>query len=112
MIFKKNDDFDNGKGVDFYINNGGSCIKKQNTCVKVRSKNTKFQISYLAMARSNQFESSVIARTFSQAFQGYITIKIEIKTKFVKPILVELLVLQSFHFFSLIGYCCFDLKFL
>jgi hypothetical protein len=44
MIFKKNDDFDNGKGVDFYINNGGSCIKKQNTCVKARSKNTKFQI--------------------------------------------------------------------
>ncbi len=80
--------------------------------LRLGQKTQNFRFSYLAMARSNQFESSVIARTFSQAFQGYITIKIEIKTKFVKPILVELLVLQSFHFFSLIGYCCFDLKFL
>jgi hypothetical protein len=64
------------------------------------------------MARSNQFESSVIGRTFSQAFQGYVTIKIETKTKFLKPILIKLLVLQLFHFFPLIGYCCFDLKFL
>jgi len=51
------------------------------------------------MVRSNQFESSVIGRTFSQAFQGYVTFKLETKTKFVKPILIELLMLQLFHFF-------------
>jgi hypothetical protein len=51
------------------------------------------------MVRSNQFESSVIGRTFSQAFQGYVTIKIETKKKFFKPILIELLMLQLFHFF-------------